>query len=252
MRFKTANFETEVKMKPSGNEMLIKEPMIRMRTAEGIPVEKVRVVAKKHFQRQGKDLAVDIKLINPETQTEVQLSEALEILDNYQYKYLSTEGVVVEEDDIFYYSVQEDGGEVECSPYEPTRLFDLSNEENWVPSTVIEGFLITEVYEIFTEDKKGALNLFEEAEKRWKADQIYIMPFTHTRGFKAFYAFICPLFKDGKFVWLLKKTDKKLAYNHLSEPPVAVKVPIREAAPTLQTLPPIQALVVVEKKKQRK
>jgi len=247
MRFKTATFEVDVKMKPSGNELLIKEPVIRMRTADGKPVEKVRVVAKNHFQRQGQNLATDLKLIDPRTQQEVPLSEALEILDHYNYKYLAEDGAEVEEEDILYYSMQEDGSEEECSPFEPTRLFDVSKEEDWVPSTTTESFLITEVYEIFAEDKKEALALFEEAEKRWKADKVCIIPFSHG-GFKAYYAFICPLFQDGKFVWLLKKTDKKLAYNHMIEPPVAVKVPIREA-PTLKVLPPIQAIVVTAKKK---
>lgn len=251
MRFKTATFEVDVKMKPSGNELLIKEPVIRMRTVDGKLVEKVRVVAKSRFQRQGKNLATDLKLIDPATQQEVPLSEALEILDNFKYKYLAEDGAEIEEEGILYYSVQEDGSEEECSPFEPTRLFDVSKEEDWVPSTTIESFLITEVYEIFAEDKKEALALFEEAEKRWKADQMCIISFSHGRGFKAYYAFICPLFQDGKFVWLLKKTDKKLAYNYMIEPPVAIKVPIREA-PTLKVLPPIQAVVAVTKKKTRK
>jgi len=47
---------------------------------------------------------------------------------------------------------------------------------------------------------------------------------------------------------LMKLSDTKLAYNHLQDPPVAMKAPIREA-PTLKTLPPVQALVVASKKK---
>jgi len=252
MRFKTSTFEVEVKNKPAGNELLVPEPQIRMRTVDGKTVEKVRVVAKNRFRWQGKNLAVDMKLIDPETQKEVPLSEALEVLDNYKYKYLADDGTELQEEEVAYYSVQPDGTEKEVSPYPRTDIIEIP-DENWVPATSIEGFLVHQVYEIFSEDKKTAIQLFEEAEKRLKADQIGIATFSFG-GFKCYYVFLCPLFKDGKFVWLLKFTEQKLAYNHLQEPPVTVKVPIREA-PTLQTLPPVQALVTVvatEKKKQKK
>jgi hypothetical protein len=251
MRFKTSTFDLEVKYKPAGNELLIQEPQIRMRTVDGKIVEKQRVVARNRFQWQGKNLAVDIKLIDPETQKEVPLSEALEILDNFKYKYLAEDGSELKEEEMVYYAKQPDGTEKEVSPYPRTDVINIP-DENWVPSTSIETFLITNVYEIFSEDKKVAIQLFEEAEKRLKADQVGITTFSFG-GFKAYYVFLCPMFKDGKFVWLMKFTEQKLAYNHLQEPPVAVKVPIREA-PTLQTLPPIQAVVVVsaDKKKQKK
>ena len=251
MHFKTSTFDLEVKYKPAGNELLIQEPHIRMRTVDGKIVEKQRVVARNKFQWKGKDLAVGIKLIDPETQNEVPLSEALEILDNFKYKYLAEDGAELKEEEIAYYAIQPDGSEKEVSPYPRTNLIEIL-DENWVPSTVIEGFLINNVYEIYSEDKKAALHLFEEAEKRLKADQIGIATFSFG-GFKSYYVFLVPMFKDGKFVWLMKFTEQKLAYNHLQDPPVAVKVPIREA-PTLQTLPPVQALITVaaaQKKKQK-
>jgi len=237
----------EVKYKPAGNELLIPAPQIRMRTVDGKPVEQVRVVADKRFQWHGKNLATETKLIDPETQKEVPSSEALEILDHYKYKYLDADGNELKEADILYYAVQQDGTEQECSPYPRTDVINIP-DENWVSSTSIEGFLITSVYEIFSEDKKAALQLFEEAEKRLRADQIAITTFSWG-GFKQYYVFLVPLFRDGKYVWLMKFTDQKLAYNHLQDPPVAPKVPIREA-PTLQTLPPVQALVAIAKKKQ--
>jgi len=209
----------------------------------------VRVVAKNRFQWQGKNLAVDIKLIDPDTQKEVPLSEALEILDNYKYKYLAEDGAELKEEEVAYYAVQPDGTEKEVSPYLRTDLIDIP-DENWVPSTSIEAFLITNVYEIYSEDKKTAILLFEEAEKRLKADQIGIATFSFG-GFKAYYVFLVPMFKDGKYVWLMKFTEQKLLYNHLQEPPVAVKVPLREA-PVLQVLPPVQAVITVAKRKKEK
>jgi len=249
LRFKTSTFDVEVKYKNAGNELLIPVPEIRMRTVDGKLVEKVRVVAQNKFQWHGKNLASEIRYIDPDTQQQVPSSEVMEILDNFKYKYLAEDGALLKEEEVVYYAIQPDGSEKEVSPYPRTSLIEIP-EENWVPSTAIDAFLITNVYEIYSDDKKTALQLFEEAEKRLKADQIGIATFSFS-GFKLYYVFLVPMFKDGKFVWLMKFTEQKLAYNHLQEPPVAVKVPIREA-PTLQTLPPIQALVAVAKKKQNK
>jgi len=249
LRFKTSTFEIDVKYKPAGNELLIPEPQIRMRTVDGKLVEKARVVAKNRFMWQGKNLAVDIKLIDPDTQKEVPVSEALEILDNYKYKYLAEDGGELQEEEVAYYAVQPDGSEKEVSPYPRTDIIEIQ-DENWVPSTSIEGFLITSVYEIFTEEKRDALRLFEEAEKRLKADQIGIATFSWGRGFKSYYVFLVPLFKDGKFVWLMKFTEQKLAYNHMQEPPTAPKLPLKEP-PTLKLLPPIAAVVAVSRKKKK-
>lgn len=246
MRLKTSSFEADVKYKPAGNELLIPEPQIRMRTVDGKVVEKVRIVAKNRFQWQGKNLAVDMKLIDPETQKTVPLSECLEILDHFKYKYLAEDGTLLEEEDITYYALQPDGSEQECSPYSRTQVIEIP-DENWVPSTSIEGFLISNVYEIWSEDKETARKLFEEAEKRLRADQIGIGTFSFG-GFKQYYIFLVPMVKNGKFVWLMKFSDQRLAYNHLQDPPTPAKVPIREA-PTLQTLPPVQVLVAVAKKK---
>jgi len=125
LKFKTSQWEVEVKYKPSGNELLIPEPQIRMRTLDGKSVENVRVVAKNRFQWHGKNLATDIKLIDPDTQNLVPLSEALEILDNYTYKYLAEDGSVHEKEDIRYFAVQPDGSEQECSPYPRTQVIEI-------------------------------------------------------------------------------------------------------------------------------
>jgi len=248
LRFKTSTIDVEVKYKPAGNELLVPEPVIRMRTVDGKAVEKARVVAKNRFIWQGKNLAVDIKLVDPETQREVPLSETLEILDNYKYKYLAEDGAELKEEDILYFAVQTDGSELECSPYPRTQVFEIP-DENWVPSTSIEGFLITNVYEIWSEDKEVARKLFEEAEKRLRVDQIGIGTFSFG-GFKQYYVFLVPIFKEGKYVWLMKFSDQKLLLNHLQDMPSPAKLPIKEAPP-LKLLPPVAAIVAVSQKKKK-
>jgi len=248
MRFKTSAFDVEVKYKTAGNELLIPAPEIRMRTVDGKLVEKVRVVAQNKFQWHGKNLASDIRYIDPDTQSQVPSSEVMEILDNFKYKYLAEDGSILAEEDIRYFAVQPDGSEQECSPYPRTNVIEVL-EENWVPSTSIEEFLITNVYEIFSEDKETQIRLFEEAEKRLRADQVGIATFSFG-GFKQYYVFLVPMFKEGKYVWLMKFTEQKLAYNHLQDVPTAPKMPVR-AAPVLQTLPPPQVIVLAAKRKKK-
>jgi len=245
-----------VKNKKAGNELLVPKPKIIMRTEDGKLVEEVRVVTDNRFQWNGKNLASEIRLIDPDTGKQVPSSEVLEILQHYGYKYLDEDGNEIKKvkDEkgrlvlpVLYYAVQDDGSEEECSPFPRTDVIDLRNEDYWVPSTSIDGFEFDSIYEIFSDSPIVAKQLFEEAEKRLKADQIGITTFSWG-GFIQYYAFLCPLLKDGKFVWLMKLSGTKLLYNHLQEPPEKIKVPIREA-PTLKTLPPVQALVAVAKKK---
>jgi len=223
-----------------------------MRTPDGKLVEKVRVVAKNRFiwLGKGKTLASEIKYIDPETQQQVPSSEVLEILEHFNYKCLGEDGQLWNEDDLLHYVVQQDGSEKEFTPYSRTDVIDVSVEENWVPSVSVDAFIVHQIYELYTEDKKDAIRLFEEAEKRLRADQVHVATFSFG-GTKAYYIFVCPYFRDGKYLWLLKFTEKKPIYNHLQEPPVVPKTPLRET-PTLQTLPPVQVLVAVAKKKQNK
>lgn len=255
MRFITSDMDVEVKYKKAGNELLVPKPEIRMQTFEGKAVRQVRVVADNRYQWKGKHLAIELRLFDPDTNEQVPSSEVLEILEHYKYKYLDEDGNEItkiknefgkEVLPVQFFAVEEDGTEKEVSPFPRTSVIEVP-DENWVPSTSTNGFVFDSVYEIFAGSPIVAQKLFEEAEKRLKADQAGITSFSWG-GFIQYYAFLCPLFKDGKYVWLMKLSNTKLAYNHLQDPPVKVKVPIREA-PRLETLPPVQALVVAAKRK---
>jgi len=258
LRFKTSNIDVEVKYKKAGNELLVPEPKIIMRSLEGKLVKEVRVVADNRYQWKGKTLATEIRLIDPDTQQQVPSSEVDEILEHYKYKFFDEDGNEIKKvKDVWghetfpvqFFAVEPDGTEKEVSEFPRTNLIVVP-EENWVPSTSINGFLFESVYEVFAENLEAAKKLFEECEKRLKADQVGITSFSWG-GFIQYYCFLVPMFKDGKYGWLMKLTKTKLAYNHLQDPPTAVKVPIREA-PKLETLPPVQALVVAAKKKKEK
>lgn len=245
-KFITPNIECEVKYKKAPNKLLAPPPKIIMRTEDGLLVTQVRVVADKKFMWKGRELATETKFIDPETGKQVSSSEVTEALEHYKYKLFNENGEEVEKDDLFHFEVQEDGSESGVKPFDRSNVIDIS-EENWVPSTCIDEFLILSVYEIFSDKKAVIRELFKEAETRLKKDQIGIATWSWG-GFKQIYAFVCPYMKEGEFGWLVKFSDTQPELVHSQEIPTKAKVPIREV-PTLKSLPPVQALVVAAKRK---
>ena len=259
MWFITPEIEVEVTTKKAGNELVVPKPLIAMK-ANDKPIQEIRVVAEKRFLWRGKgvQLASLTKLMNPEDEKEVASSEVLEILERYTYKFIDALGNEVGKEDIRYFAVQPDGTEAEVRPFERTNEIRIP-EENWIPSTTIDEFEISNVYELYSTKEEVIRKLYEEAEKRLKQDQIGITTFSFG-GFVSYYAFLVPYLKidknegsnkeSPKFGWLLKLSDRKTQCNYMQDIPAKVKIPIREV-PTLQTLPPIQALIVTTKKKKK-
>lgn len=247
LRFVTPEIDIEVQYKKAGNQLLVPTPPIVLKM-DGTPIQEVRVIVEKYYLWKGKgvQLASLIKLVNPEDEKEVSSSEVLEILDRYSYKYIDAKGNEVDKKSLQYFAVQPDGTEEQVKPFERTDKIEVP-EENWIPSTSIEDFEISNVYELYSTKEEITRELCEEAEKRMNKDQIGIATFSFG-GFQSYYVFLVPYFKNGKFGWLLKFSDRKTECNYSMDIPAKVKVPIREV-PTLQTLPPIQALIVTTKKK---
>jgi len=244
MRLVTPKLNVEVKYKKVSVAQLVPRPEIRMR-AKGKLVEEKRVVADKTFLWNGKRLASQIKLIDPETEKPVPSHEALEILEHYNKKYVDEEGREVSKKDIQYFEVKEDGSEVEVRPFDRTSEIRIVKE---VPATSMNGMLVESTYELFHTEESIVSALYEEAERYLKEDLVGIALFSWGRGFKQFYAVVYPILKDGKFVWVLKLTQTQVIFSHLMEPPAKIKEPTIQP-PTLQTLPPIEALVGTKKKK---
>lgn len=247
MQFRTSNILVEVSYKKASNKLLVPKPRIVLRV-DGVDVQQQRIVANRRFIRKGKEVLAETTFKDPDTGEEIKSSEVLELLLNYEYKYLNEQGAEVKRKDIQYFAVQPDGSENEVAPFSRTNLIDIP-EENWVPTANIDGFVYDSVYEIFPKMEKGeivsekdAVALWKEAELRWKKDQVGITTFSWGNGFIQYYAFVSPIVREGKYGWILKLSDTQVEYNYLQDIPE--KVTIREA-PTLETLPPVQTLLVV-------
>jgi hypothetical protein len=113
---------------------------------------------------------------------------------------------------------------------------------------MLEGFLIHEEYELPAADPRNDLKLWNEADAAIKRDEIAITTYSNG-GFTQYYAFLVPIVKDGQFVWLLRISNKKVEYRCLRDVP-GVKIPIRPVK-TLETLPPIQALLIIPSAKKK-
>ena len=251
MRFKTDAIDVDVKYKKVKASLLMPTPPIRMRDQNGSLVTKVRVVKDSRFLWKGKELASERKLIDPEAEKQVPSNEAIEILEHFGYKYLNEAGEEIKKDDLIYYAVQEDDSEQAVSPFPRTDVLDIP-EENWVPSTAIDYYIFQDnVYELFHPDKKIAIQLYGEAERRLKKDQVGICSFSWG-GFTQFYAFVVPMILEGKFVWVMMFTQNKKEYSYWQDIPAKGKLPIREPPPPPKVLPPVQVLVVAAKSKKKK
>lgn len=238
MRFKTERFDVEIKMKPVGNDLMVQRPEILMRS-EGGEVKKLRVVSSSRYVWKGKGaiLSADVKFRTPEG-TEVPKTEVLEILDHFNYKLLDPLYNEVKEEEVEFYYLNERGEPVAVAPFNKTSVLEVMN---WVPSTVVDEFVISSIYELFTDNAQDTILLWEEAEKRIKEDTVGVTTYSHGRGFVEYYAFLDPIVVEDSFVWLLKLTDTKIRYDHMMKIPIKTK--IRAKAPTLKTLPPIQSLI---------
>ena len=137
-RFITRDIDVEVKYKKAPNKLLIPDPQIELESLEGKPVTVKRVVTDKKFVWIGKgvDLVCEAKFIDPEDGKEVSSAEVLEVLDHYRSKKLDAEANEVRNDEIIHFAVTPDGREG-VKPFKPSDTIDLTDEDNWVPSTAI-------------------------------------------------------------------------------------------------------------------
>lgn len=236
--------DVPVRYKKVDPKTIVPRPVIKMKTKDGTLVEQVRTVAESRFVKDGKPLNVSIQLTDNDGK-EIPISEALEVLDRYEYVFLDALGRMVDKKEVRYYAVMEEGQEQEVSPFDMTDEITIP-PENWVPAASVGDFLIESVYQLFETDAKVTRQLYETAEKVWAEDKVGITTFSWGRGFLQYYALVEPILQEGKFLWLMKLIQCRAEYHYLMDIPSKVEVPTKP--PTLKTLPPVQELIVATRR----
>lgn len=230
-----------------GNDLLIQDPEI-VALINDKPVRDVRTIAQCHWELigTGETLSVDTKLKDTKG-NDVPQAKALCILEHTNNKVLNDKAEPADKKQLVFHLLNQDGsiGD-EVVPYPPTDKLEVL-PENMIDSTILESFLIHEEYELPAADPRNDQKLFTEAERALKADQIGITTYSNG-GFSQYYAFIVPVLRNGQFVWVLKISTKKVKYNCLHDVPSKTGIPFKETK-TLETLPPIAALLTVPSKK---
>lgn len=238
----------------TSNKLNIKEPHI-VQQIEGAEVYTERIISESRWVQVGTGKVLQVEtVLKDEKGNQVPLAEALNILDHYKSHTLDQKAQQIDKKKTRFFIVNPDGsiGD-ETIPYPPTERIEVKDTSEpspdpsiayayWVPATTIEPFLIHEEYELPGADPRKDPQVFTELEKALKRDEIAI--FTYSNGsWKLYYAFLVPMIKDGKFVWLMKISDKQVEYNFLRDVP-APAAALRQVK-TLTTLPPIQQVITI-------
>jgi len=257
---KIGNADVRVYKQKVGNALMVKEPELVMQIDDK-PVNNVRIVDQCQWVRAGTGESLTVETTLKDAKGEqIPISEGMCILQHYKSIVLNEKAEQVEKKKIRFYLLNPDGsiGD-EVAPYPPTERIEVKEDASeakepgaayWIPSTVIEGFLITEEYELPVADPRNDPKVWKEAEDAAKRDEIAITTYSNG-GFTLYYAFLVPFFTEGQFEWLLRISNKKVEHRCLHDIPAPTPVPIRPVK-TLETLPPIQALLTVPTSKKKK
>lgn len=127
--------DVPVKYKKVDPATIVPRPVIQTKTGDGNPIQQMRLIGEKRYLKDGVPLTAKVQLTDAEGK-EVPLSEAIEILERYEYKYLDDKGREVEKKDIHYYATTQDG-EQEVSPFDMTGEINIPSE-NWFQQRVSE------------------------------------------------------------------------------------------------------------------
>lgn len=257
---KIGNADVRVLKQKVGNALLIKDPEL-VTQADGKPVNDVRVVSQCQWIRHGTGELLTVETTLKDAKGEpVPISEGMCILQHHKGLVLDEKANEIDKKKIQYFLLNPDGSTGEqVAPYPPTERIEVKEDASevkeqgdayWIPSTVMESFLIQEEYELPAADPRNDIKLWKEAEDTAKRDEIAITTYSNG-GFTQYYAFLVPYLIEGKFEWKLRISNKKVEHRCLRDIPAPTKIPIREVR-TLETLPPIQALLTIPTAKKKK
>jgi hypothetical protein len=257
---KIGNADVRVLKQRVGNALLIKIPDI-VQQVNGERVRFERTASECHWEQVGTGKTLQVQtILKDEKGNDVSLAQAICIVEHTRNLALNKNAEQVDKKLIQDHVVNSDGsiGE-QVAPYPPTDKIEIKEtpedvsdqgDAYWVSSTMMEDFLITEEYGLPAADPRNDIKLWKEAEAALKRDEVAVTTYSNG-GFTQYFAFLVPYMKDGKFTWLLRISDKKADHTACLRDIPGVKVPI-QAVKTLQTLPPIQALLTVPTAKKKK
>lgn len=153
---------------------------------------------------------------------EVRIDEKGNEIAKINKVYKNENGEIVPKDKIRYFFINDDGEEVEVSPFERTKEFIILQ---LLPIEQVKEFLIEGVYEIWAEKDTEIASLYKFAKYLRDTQQVAVTKMSFG-GFKEYYALITPVFRDGKFVLIMSLTRMKVEFKHLMKPV--------EVAPTIR------------------
>jgi hypothetical protein len=128
--------------------------------------------------------------------------------------YKNEDGKIIPKDKIRYFFVNDDGKEIEVSPFERTKEFVILQ---LLPISQVKEFLIEGVYEVWAEKDTEIASLYKLAKYLRDTQQVAVTKMSFG-GFKEYYAIITPIFKEDKFVLIMNLTRMKVTFKHLMTP----------------------------------
>ena len=246
---KIGNADVRCFKKKVANALVLAEPRL-IDVVNSKPVQTVRVPGKAHWELigTGESLTAETVLKNAKGET-VPLASARYVLERTKNIVVDEQCQDVDKTKITTHLLNPDnsiGDEVAEFPV--TDRIEVQ-EEDWVPSTFMDQWLIHEEYELPAAEERNDIKLWKEAEDALKRDEVAMKTFSNG-GFTQYYCFLVPYVKDGKFGWVLKLTTKQLDYRFGHDIPAPTTAVFREVK-TVQTLPPIAQVITIPTKKKK-
>jgi hypothetical protein len=231
-----------------GNALVIESPEL-IGVVDTKAVREMRTVKDCHWEKVGTGQKLQVETILKDDKGEsIPLSAARLIVEHTGNIVVNDKGEDVDKDKIEDHILNPDGSIGErTAPFPPTDYVEIT-EEDWIPSTAIEEFQIHEEYELPALNPDNDPELFEIANKAAKQDEIAIKPYSNG-GYSQYYAFFVPIFKEGKFVWAMKLSSKKIEYRSLRDIPAPDAAQALREIKTVKALPAIQTVITIQKKK---
>ena len=147
----------------------------------------------------------------------------------YKWGWYDAEGNEYPENEIKHYQILPDGREIEVKPFERTKTLKIFK---LLPATSLSEFLVESQYEVWAEAETNIPALLKFAEYLSRKDAMAVCKFSFGRGFKEYYGFLYPIFREGKFLLIMALTMQRIQYEHWMPMDAETASSIQETAQT--------------------